>query len=102
VGGGGRTTPRRWGPTLDAEIERASREPITERERKRVITEAEAGMVRGLETLVARGEALQRFNHFLGEPDSFTRVLDSSATPPPRGSAARPPSTWPSRTGSRW
>jgi predicted Zn-dependent peptidase len=77
---------------LDQEIERVTKEPISERERKRVITEAEAGLVRGLEPLAARGESLQRFNHFLGEPDSFTRVLDNfrNATPDGiRATAAR-------------
>ena len=61
---------------LDQEIERVMREPITERERKRVVTETEASFVRGLETLVSRGEIVQMYNHFLGEPDSFTRQLD--------------------------
>src|SRR5205814_2195791 len=63
----------------------ATREPVTERERRRVITAAEAGFVRGLEPLAARGESLQRFNHFLGEPDSFTRVLDSFRNATPEG-----------------
>jgi zinc protease len=62
---------------LDRELERVTREPISEQERRRVLTQIEARFVRGLEPLAARGEALQRFNHFLGEPDSFTRVLDS-------------------------
>jgi zinc protease len=62
---------------LDGELARAAKEPITERERRRVITASEARFVRGLETLSARGEALQRYNHYLGEPDSFTRELDS-------------------------
>jgi zinc protease len=70
---------------LDREIERVAREPISERERQRVITATEAGFVRGLEPLAARGEALQRYNHFLGEPDSFTRVLDSFRNATPEG-----------------
>jgi predicted Zn-dependent peptidase len=61
---------------IDQELERVMKEPITERERKRVVTETEASFVRGLETLVARGETMQMYNHFLGEPDSFTRHLD--------------------------
>jgi zinc protease len=61
---------------LDAELDKVMKEPITERERKRVVTEVEASFVRGLETLVARGENAQTYNHFLGEPDSFTRHLD--------------------------
>jgi len=32
--------------------------------------------VRGLETLVGRGETAQQYNHFLGNPDSFTADLD--------------------------
>jgi zinc protease len=70
---------------LDRELERVTREPITEQERRRVITQIEAGFVRGLEPLASRGEALQRFNHFLGEPDSFTRVLDSFRNATPEG-----------------
>ena len=61
---------------LDQELEKAMKEPITERERQRVITETEASFVRGLETLVARGETVQMYNHFMGEPDSFTKHLD--------------------------
>ena len=61
---------------LNAELDRVMTDPITERERKRVITETEAGFVRGLESLVARGETVQSYNHYLGEPDSFTRHLD--------------------------
>jgi zinc protease len=61
---------------LDQELERAMREPVTDRERQRVITETEADFVRGLETLVARGETAQLYNHFLGEPNSFTHHLD--------------------------
>jgi zinc protease len=61
---------------LNAELDRAMIEPISERERKRVITETEAGFVRGLESLVARGETVQMYNHHFGEPDSFTRHLD--------------------------
>jgi zinc protease len=70
---------------LDQELERVAREPIGERERRRVITGEEAGFVRGLEPLASRGEALQRFNHFLGEPDSFSRVLDSFRNATPEG-----------------
>jgi zinc protease len=62
---------------LDQEIGRAMKEPISERERQRVVTEIEASFVRGLETLEGRGELLQLYNHYLGEPDSFTRHLDS-------------------------
>jgi zinc protease len=61
---------------LNAELDRVMIEPITERERKRVITGMEAGFVRGLESLVARGETVQMYNHYLGDPDSFTRHLD--------------------------
>jgi zinc protease len=61
---------------LDQEIERVMKEPISERERQRVVTETEASFVRGLETLVARGETMQNYNHHLGEPNSFTRHLD--------------------------
>jgi zinc protease len=61
---------------VDQELERVMKEPISERERKRVVTETEASFVRGLETLVARGETMQGYNHFLGEPNSFTMHLD--------------------------
>jgi zinc protease len=61
---------------LDAELDRVMSEPISDRERTRVITETEAGFVRGLESLVARGETLQQYNHYLGDPNSITRHLD--------------------------
>jgi predicted Zn-dependent peptidase len=32
--------------------------------------------VRGLETLISRGERVQFYNHFLGQPNSFTYDLD--------------------------
>jgi zinc protease len=70
---------------LEAELERVTKEPITERERKRVVTEIEAGFVRGLETLVSRGETVQMYNHFLGEPNSFTRHLSSFRDATPEG-----------------
>jgi predicted Zn-dependent peptidase len=62
---------------IDAEMNKILKEPITERERKRVITEIEADFVRGLESLAARGETVQSYNHFVGEPDYFTKQLDS-------------------------
>ncbi len=61
---------------LDAEIERAIKDLVTERERKRVVTEVEASSVRSLETLVARGETLQMYNHTRGVPDSISYHLD--------------------------
>ncbi len=61
---------------LNAELDRVIHEPITERERKRVVTETEANLVRSLESLVARGELMQSYNHYLGDPDSFGRNLD--------------------------
>jgi predicted Zn-dependent peptidase len=61
---------------LDAEIERAIKDLVTERERKRVVTEVEASFVRGLETLVARGETVQMYNHTLHKPDSVSHHLD--------------------------
>ncbi len=61
---------------LNAELDKVASEAITERERKRVITETEAGFVRGLESLVARGETVQMYNHHFGDPNSFTRHLD--------------------------
>ncbi|HEY0708863.1 MAG TPA: pitrilysin family protein [Polyangia bacterium] len=61
---------------LEAELDRVMKEPISERERKRVVTQVEASFVRGLETLVGRGENAQSYNHFLGEPNSFTHHLD--------------------------
>jgi zinc protease len=62
---------------LDAELERVRTEPISERERQRVITEIEAGFLRSLEGLSARGELLQEYNHFYGDPNSLSRHLDS-------------------------
>jgi predicted Zn-dependent peptidase len=61
---------------LDEELRKVTREPITERERARVITEIEASFIRGLETLQSRGEVLQMYNQAFGEPDSVTRHLD--------------------------
>ena len=62
---------------LDQELDKVMKEPITDRERQRVITEIEATVVRRLESLQARGEQMHAYNHYVGEPNYFTKHLDS-------------------------
>jgi len=45
--------------------------PVTEREIRQAVAEIEAATATGLETLRARGEQLQAYNHYRGDPDSF-------------------------------
>jgi len=61
---------------LAEEIERVRNEPITKREFERVLVENESRLVWGLEPILPRAEALQRYNHFVGTPDYFTQDLD--------------------------
>ncbi|MSP16688.1 MAG: insulinase family protein [Myxococcales bacterium] len=60
---------------LDAELERVRSEPIAESELARAVTSIEASFIWGLESTMARGEALQAYNHFLGTPSGFARDL---------------------------
>ena len=61
---------------IDAEIDRVTREPISDRELKRVQTQTEAGFVWGLEPISRRAEALQKYNHYVGNPDYISADLD--------------------------
>ena len=63
----------------------AASEAITAKEHKRVATEVEASFIRGLETLVARGETLQEYNHFLGDPDKLRWHLETFRKATPAG-----------------
>jgi zinc protease len=58
------------------ELDRVVREPITQAEIDRAIVSIEASQVWGLEDVVARANALQAYNHYLGDPDRFTWDLD--------------------------
>ena len=61
---------------LDQEIERIRREPISTAEFNRALTGIEARMIWGLEGINARANLLQRYNHYLGNPDSIGTDLD--------------------------
>jgi zinc protease len=58
------------------ELARLRREPISDRERARAVTAYEAQATYGLESLLARGELLQGYNHSIGRPDGITYDLD--------------------------
>ncbi|MCC6994765.1 MAG: insulinase family protein [Deltaproteobacteria bacterium] len=60
---------------LDAEIERVRTEVVTPRELTRAVTQIEASFIWGLETVMARAEVLQRYNHYLGRPDAIADDL---------------------------
>jgi zinc protease len=68
---------------LAEELERIAREPINPEELQRAITSVESGFVWGLESLMARAERLQYYNHHIGNPDYITQDLDRyrKATP---------------------
>ncbi len=46
-------------------------QPVTDRELRQALASYEVSFATGFETLAARGEALQDYNHYLGNPDSF-------------------------------
>ncbi len=62
--------------TVVAELNRLAKEPISDREFKRTITGIEASAIYRLEGVFGRGETLQSFNHFLGDPGKITWDLD--------------------------
>jgi predicted Zn-dependent peptidase len=57
------------------ELDRAKKEPVTDAELRRGVLSREARFVRGLETVVARAEELQRCNHYTGDPDCSAKDL---------------------------
>jgi predicted Zn-dependent peptidase len=61
---------------LGEEIEKVRSEAVSQREFDRAVVSTESGFVWGLESLLARAEALQRYNHYLGNPDFITGDLD--------------------------
>jgi zinc protease len=61
---------------IDAELDRVTREPISDRELARVQTQIEAAFVWRLEPVQARAEVLQRYNHYVGNPEYITTDLD--------------------------
>jgi predicted Zn-dependent peptidase len=61
---------------VNEEVARAMSSPLTEQELKRAVVQREAAFVWGLEPLMARAETLQRYNHYVGQPDYITQDLD--------------------------
>lgn len=61
---------------IQAEIDRVMAEPITQREFDRAVIGIESSYVWGLESLGARAETLQSYNHYVGRPDYITQDLD--------------------------
>jgi predicted Zn-dependent peptidase len=59
-----------------AEIARLGRENLTDREIARVVASNEASTIRRLESVFGRSQALQQYNHFLGDPDRIGWDLD--------------------------
>jgi zinc protease len=62
------------------EIARLGKELLTDKEIARVVTSNEAMIIRRLEGLLARGELLQAYNHYLGDPGKLTYDLDRYRT----------------------
>ncbi|MBS1119930.1 MAG: protease, insulinase family/protease, insulinase family [Deltaproteobacteria bacterium] len=58
------------------ELARITREVLSAKEIGRVIAGNEAGAIRGFETTLGRAQALQGYNHYLGDPDKLTWDLD--------------------------
>ena len=60
---------------VEAELDKMRREPISRREFDRAVTNIEAGQIWGLESLNARANLLQSYNHFLGDPGFIAKDL---------------------------
>ena len=58
------------------EMEKVRTQPITAEEFARAVTNLEASFIWRLESLMARANTLQQYNHFLGNPDAITEDLD--------------------------
>lgn len=61
---------------MQEELNKVMTAPITDKELERSIVNIESRFVWGLESLIARANQLQSYNHFLGDPGSITRDLD--------------------------
>jgi predicted Zn-dependent peptidase len=59
-----------------AELDRVTKENVSDKEIQRVVTAREASMIRRLESFNARANALQTYNHYLGDPGKLTWDLD--------------------------
>ena len=59
-----------------AEVAKLAAENLTDREIKRVVADAEASSIYRLQNLNARANALQGYNHYLGDPGKLTWDLD--------------------------
>ncbi|MEZ4360872.1 MAG: pitrilysin family protein [Kofleriaceae bacterium] len=59
-----------------AELARALREPLSERELARAVIGYESSALYGLEDLLSRVERLQTYHHYLGSPDRISWDLD--------------------------
>ena len=61
---------------LEMELGKITTTAISQREFDRAITRLESGFVWGLESVLARAEVLQRYNHYVDTPDYITKDLD--------------------------
>ncbi len=72
----GDSDPAKVRSVVMAEVARLGKEPLSDRELKRVVASNEAGAIRRLETAFGKAETLQAYNHYLGEPDRISWDLD--------------------------
>lgn len=68
---------------MNEELAKVMSEPVTAEEFSRAVTNIEAGMVWRLESLMARANLLQQYNHYLGDPGQITQDLDRYRTSSP-------------------
>jgi zinc protease len=65
------------------EVARLARDPIAAKDVARVVASNEAWAIRGLENVNARANALQGYNHYLGDPGKLSWDLDRYRTTTP-------------------
>jgi predicted Zn-dependent peptidase len=75
---------------VNEEVSRMIKEPVSDKELARAIVNIEGYTIRGLDSVSARAEELQRCNHYTGNPDCTSADLDRyrKATPASMQAAA--------------
>lgn len=61
---------------INEELAKVSKSPISQREFNRAVVQMESGFIWGLESLNARAQQLQSYNHYVGTPKFLTQDLD--------------------------
>ena len=61
---------------INEELEKARTKPMTDREFKRAVLQFQSSFIWQLESLMARAQQLQSYNHFVGDPGYISKDID--------------------------